>query len=124
MSNDHPEYRLTYWHLNRESPVESLWFYCVEDVARRLFDHCRQMPDTETVTFCVEWWTDVGQALMVASGPPRKLLAFYGWPANLTLHLSTGHPELMDRARREAAADAARIELSAIDPDESDRAGG
>lgn len=106
---EHPEYRLTYWHLNRGGPIESLWFYCVEDIAERLFEHCRKLPDDERVTFCVEWWTDAGTAVMVAHGPPRKLLSFYGWPANLTVGLSAGNVTLWERAQREAAADSSRI---------------
>lgn len=109
MSNDHPEYRLTYWHLNREDPPECLWFYSVADVAERVFDHCRQLPDDERLTFVVEWWTDEGTAVHVAHGVPRKLLSFYGWPANITHRLSAGNAALWERAQREAAAESSRL---------------
>lgn len=93
--NDHPEYRLTYWHLVSEIEPESLWFYCVEDVAERIFDHCRRCPDHEWVTFVVEWWGDRRDlAAIVRSGPPRNLLAVYGWPSNLENSL------MRDAARR------------------------
>lgn len=115
MTTDHPEYRLTYWHLNREGPPDSLWFYCVEDVAQRLFDHCRKLDDDERLTFCVEWWTDLGTAVMVAHGPPRKLIAFYGWPSNITLGLSAPNAALWERAQREAAVDSTRLWVD--DPD-------
>lgn len=115
MTDDHPEYRLTYWHLEDGNPPESLWFYCVEDVAQRVFDHCRLVPDAYTVTFCVEWWTDAGLAVMVAAGPPRALLAEYGLGPNITRRLSAGNLALWERAQREAAADASKIWLQ--DPD-------
>lgn len=84
---EHPELRLTYWHLNRVD-IEQLWFYSVEDVAERIFDHCRRLPDNERITFCVEHWHDEGVALLQAHGSPRRMLAVYGWPENLMLHLA------------------------------------
>lgn len=90
---DHPEYRLTYWHLQRETSPESLWFYCVEDISERLFDHCRQLADGEMLTFCVEAWDDDDECrAIVVHGKPRNVLAFYGWPANLALRLSRAKP--------------------------------
>lgn len=115
MNHDHPEYRLTLWHLADETPPQPLWFYCVEDIAERIFEHCRRLDDRETVTFCVEWWTDVGHAVMVAAGRPRALLAEYGQAPNITRRLSAGNLTLWERAQREAAADASRIWLQ--DPD-------
>lgn len=87
---EHPEYRLTLWHLLRQGLPEQLWFYCVEDLAECLFDRLRDLGTMERVTFCVEWWSEDGVCLLQAHGAPQRLLAFYGWPENITLHLTHG----------------------------------